>query len=202
MIPIVDYSDYGLNVEDSTSVGAVKLKTLGQQLKDAFSSMGFCYLKNHGVTEDLISKCQQISKKFFQQADEMKQFYTRGTEINLNFGWAANEKERVNLEGPGDFKEAFNYCPSDDPDNWPAIPDFQAVSKQMYRECTTLCYRMCDVLSIGMGLSKEFMKDAHQLIGKHGNQTTLRTLYYPPITEDTQLKPAQIRLGEHSDYGP
>ena len=48
---------------------------------------------------------------------------------------------------------------------------------------------------------RTLMKNAHQLIGKHGNPTTLRTLYYPPITEDTQLKPGQIRLGEHSDYG-
>ena len=199
MIPVIDFSDYGLSVEDSTTVNEEKLKALGQQVKDAFGSVGFCYLKKHGVSEDLIAKYQQVSKEFFEQPVESKQRYTRGTEIN--FGWVAVEKERVNPERPGDFKEAFNYCPSDDPDTWPAIPDFQAVSREMYIECTKLCYRMCDVLSVEMGLSKDYMKNAHQLIGKHGNPTTLRTLYYPPITEDTQLKPGQIRLGEHSDYG-
>ena len=200
MIPVIDFSDYGLSVEDSATVDGEKLKSLGQQVKDAFSSVGFCYLKNHGVSEELIGRYQKVSKEFFEQPVEVKEGYRRGTEIN--FGWVATEQERVNPERPGDFKEAFNYCPSDDPDNWPAFPaDFQAVSREMFKECTKLCYRMCDVLSIEMELNKDFMKDTHQLVGKHGNPTTLRTLYYPPITEDSQLKPGQIRLGEHTDYG-
>jgi len=31
------------------------------------------------------------------------------------------------------------------------------------------------------------------------NQTTCRSLYYPPVRGPT--KPGQFRLGEHSDYG-
>lgn len=33
------------------------------------------------------------------------------------------------------------------------------------------------------------------------NCTTLRLLHYPSISEDTIVKPGQIRCGEHTDYG-
>ena len=33
------------------------------------------------------------------------------------------------------------------------------------------------------------------------NCTTLRLLNYPSITEDSDIKPGQIRCGEHTDYG-
>ena len=199
MIPIIDFGEYGLNVKDTAGVKADTLTNLGQKVKDAFSSVGFCYLKNHGVDEDLITKYRQVSREFFEQPVEVKKVYERGNEIN--FGWVAVEREKVNPERPGDFKEAFNFCPSDDPNNWPSIPEFQLVSRKVFAECTALCHRMCDVLSVGLDLQKDFMKDAHKFVGKHGNPTTLRTLYYPPITDDTKLKPNQIRLGEHSDYG-
>ena len=199
MIPVIDFSEYGLHVKDTTTVSADTLKTLGLQVKDAFTSVGFCYFKNHGVDEGLITKYREISQEFFEQSAEVKKDYERGTDIN--FGWVATEREKVNPERPGDFKEAFNFHPPDDPNNWPSVPGFQSYSKEVFEECTKLCFRMCDVLSLGLDLPGNFMKDAHKLIGKRGNPTTLRTLYYPPITEDTKLKPGQIRLGEHSDYG-
>ena len=33
------------------------------------------------------------------------------------------------------------------------------------------------------------------------NTTTLRLLNYPSISEDSAIKPGQIRCGEHTDYG-
>ena len=33
------------------------------------------------------------------------------------------------------------------------------------------------------------------------NCTTLRLLHYPSISEDSIIKPGQIRCGEHTDYG-
>ncbi|KAJ7340037.1 hypothetical protein OS493_002759, partial [Desmophyllum pertusum] len=31
--------------------------------------------------------------------------------------------------------------------------------------------------------------------------TALRLLYYPPLPEESNIKPGQVRCGEHSDYG-
>ena len=45
------------------------------------------------------------------------------------------------------------------------------------------------------------MREAHKLVGKKGNTSQVRTLYYPPIPMDDTLQPDQVRLSEHVDYG-
>ncbi|XP_045167127.2 uncharacterized protein LOC123530421 [Mercenaria mercenaria] len=124
--------------------------------------------------------------------------HVRGTE--RNFGWIAVERERLNLERPGDLKEAFNYHPADDPDDWPTA-EFQQASREMFLRCTELSHRVCDALSVGLGLGENFMRNAHKSVSKKENQATLRSSYYPPIPQDVDIKPGQIRLGDHSDFG-
>lgn len=41
----------------------------------------------------------------------------------------------------------------------------------------------------------------HGGIGNLDNATALRLLYYPPLPEKSDVKPGQVRCGEHSDYG-
>ena len=41
----------------------------------------------------------------------------------------------------------------------------------------------------------------HGSIGTSENATALRLLYYPPLPEESTIKPEQVRCGEHSDYG-
>ena len=38
-------------------------------------------------------------------------------------------------------------------------------------------------------------------LGSDHNLTTLRLLYYPPLPPDIEIKPGQLRCGEHVDYG-
>ena len=38
-------------------------------------------------------------------------------------------------------------------------------------------------------------------LGSDHNLTTLRLLYYPPLPPDREIKPGQLRCGEHVDYG-
>lgn len=41
----------------------------------------------------------------------------------------------------------------------------------------------------------------HKAMESTKNFTTLRLLNYPSITKDSDIKPGQIRCGEHTDYG-
>ena len=56
-------------------------------------------------------------------------------------------------------------------------------------------------------LISEFIQDpnwlrhVHGAIGSSTNASALRLLYYPPLPEKSNVKPGQIRCGEHSDYG-
>lgn len=196
-IPVIDFEPLGLHKKDEKIDGKA-LKNVGAAIKDAFGKTGFCYLKNHGLDQNLIETYFDISRKFFEQSVEEKAKYARGTE--MNFGWVAVEREKLNPERPADLKEAFNYHPADDPDNWPSM-DFQAASKSIFSTCTKLSQRVCDALSIALGLEENFMRNAHKYIGQMNNPTILRSLYYPPLSADSTIKPGQIRLGEHSDYG-
>ena len=38
-------------------------------------------------------------------------------------------------------------------------------------------------------------------LGSDHNLTTIRLLYYPPLPPDIEIKPGQLRCGEHVDYG-
>ncbi|XP_045165864.1 uncharacterized protein LOC123529560 [Mercenaria mercenaria] len=139
-----------------------------------------------------------ISRTFFEQPVEEKIKHVRGK--GQNYGWVAVETEKLNPERPGDLKEAFNYHLADDPDDWPTA-DFQQASREMFLRCTELSHRVCDALSVGLGLDENFMRNAHKSVGKKENPTTIRSLYYPPIPQYVDIKPGQIRLGEHSDFG-
>ena len=48
-----------------------------------------------------------------------------------------------------------------------------------------------------------YFAKAHAAMGEGDkyNMTTLRLLHYPPLPPDSQIKPGQLRCGEHVDYG-
>jgi len=192
-IPLIDFDTCGVHVNRVRKDDMLKV---GKEIKEAFSTVGFCYLKNHGVEIDELEGYFKASKKFFDLPADKKLPIERGTESN--FGWGAMEREHINPERPGDLKEIFNYAPNDDRDDWPC-EEFHASSKHMFSVCKELTYRVLDALSVGLGLGESFMRDAHKFMGGIGNSSTLRSLFYPPLP--AEIKPGQIRLGEHSDYG-
>lgn len=197
-IPVIDFDQLGVH-RKYESIDMEALKGVGNLVVNAFSTSGFCYLQNHGISSDLVDKYMTLSKEFFQQSLEEKHKHVRKKKSG-NFGWIAMEQEKLNPDRPGDLKESFNYLPADDPNYWPTV-DFQQANKEMFERCSELSLRVCDALSAGLGLGETFMRDAHKYMGHKNSQTALRSLYYPPISADSDLKPGQIRLGEHSDYG-
>ncbi|KAL4222165.1 hypothetical protein ACF0H5_018205 [Mactra antiquata] len=197
VIPVIDFEKLSLSKGDD-SILRGDLEEIGGQIKEAFQTIGFCYLKNHGTDGDLIENYFKVSRDFFCTSPDEKAKFARSNDCN--FGWVALERERINPERPGDLKEAFNYQPGINPDTWPSS-EFKTLSQDFYASCKTLSLRICDALSVGLGLDEKYFRDAHKFIGVDGNPTTLRTLYYPPLPEVSSIKPGQIRLGEHSDYG-
>ena len=71
----------------------------------------------------------------------------------------------------------------------------------MFESCRELGFRLCELIGLGLGLDRDFFTDCHKSIGISNNGTALRSLYYPPLAEYPKIKPGQMRLGEHSDYG-
>ncbi|XP_046543309.1 proline hydroxylase buaE-like [Haliotis rubra] len=196
-IPIVDFQKYGLNVADTTSVTDDVLETTAKEIYDAFSTIGFLYLTNHGIEQRKVDAMFRVSKSFFDHPVEEKMKCVLDHRYGYH-GYVALDSE--SLGSVADFKETFNFTPKDD-GAWPAdLPEFKSSFFSFFDDCIRLTERVLDVLSIGLKLKdRNFLRDCHRQMGRKGNSTTLRSNYYPPLTGP--VKPGQVRCGEHSDYG-
>lgn len=196
---VVDFQDYGLEVADPSTVSQDKIKALGDSIVHVFKTYGFCYIKNHGISEKLLKEYMEVSRVFFEKPTEFKEKYPMGRDFR--FGWTQLERAKLNEDrSAGDLHEAFNYEPTYD-DAWPPVENFEKLSKEVFAVGKELAYRFCDVLSLGLGLPIDFMRNAHKLIGQRGNSSEAKTLYYPRIQPDLIKAQDQVRLGEHIDWG-
>ena len=185
--------------KDGSTTDDESFKALGKRIITAFKEQGYCYLKNHGIDENLIKEYMKVSRKFFEQPETFKSKFPMGDDYR--FGWVKLEREHLNTQrSVGDLHEAFNYTPTYD-EEWPPIENFEETAKRFFDACKELSLQFCDVLSLGLDLPKGFMRNANQRIGKKGSPTALRSLYYPPILPDTVQAHDQVRLGEHFDWG-
>ncbi|XP_061170505.1 uncharacterized protein LOC133179804 [Saccostrea echinata] len=197
MIPIVDLAPYSLSAT-ADQVDTSTLRKLADEICHAFQDVGFVYLKNHGIPQQLISDVFTTSGTFFEQPEEMKQKYAipRG-EFH---GYISFEEEKVNHDRPvSDAREGYTMLFSKDgtsPKNMP--PEISSTFKEMYITCTKLALKILDLLSIGLNKDREYLRQFHRGICVDGNNTMLRSNYYPPLKE---IKEGQARCGEHSSYG-
>lgn len=196
----MDFNVYELG---KTNVSDDSLEKLSDELRKAFSEVGFVYLKNTGINQDEVEKVMGVSKKFFFLPENIKKPFSRGNfSCDVNHGWVSLEKESLNPRRPGDLKEAFNTTSLRADINWPSegVDDFRDVHVSFYLRCKELSLRVLRVMALGLNLEAEVFLSAHKHIGSDVNGTTLRTLYYPPVNS-TCVKENQLRCGEHSDYG-
>ena len=54
-IPVVDFSAIGLENADPLNENRQAVKIVADQLYRAFSTIGFAYLRNHGIPEQMVS---------------------------------------------------------------------------------------------------------------------------------------------------
>ena len=194
-VPIVDFQECGLLVQDFAKVNSKILQSVGKEVVDAFKTYGFCYLKNHGVDKNVVGKYLQASREFFLQPIEEKSKYKINSK--KNFGWTKLEGEHLS-DNTGELHEVFTYTPLSDY-AWPPVDGFETLLKEIFENGLELGHRFIKILSEGLNIPIEFFVNAHKLMGQSGNATATRSLYYPPITQE--VEPGKTRLGEHFDHG-
>ena len=65
-IPVVDFTAYGLE-KDSQSAEPDSLKKLASEIHTAFTTIGFVYLKNHGISESLVRLIELLKIAFYTE---------------------------------------------------------------------------------------------------------------------------------------
>ncbi|XP_077987143.1 uncharacterized protein LOC144441443 isoform X2 [Glandiceps talaboti] len=163
-IPVIDFSAYSL---DKDTVCEEKIQSLVDEIHHAFSTIGFIYLKNHGIHPEQVKQVYEVSRKFFALPTGIKMKYPVNIPENEHeHGYVHVLGERANPDSlHADPKECFNYIPR---------------LKHM---------------------ETSFFAKAHEGMLTGVNDTSIRTLYYPALSSEYQVKPGQQRCGEHSDYG-
>lgn len=202
--PVVDFGIMGLNCQNPPSLDGESVQLLADKIHTAFSTIGFVYLTNHGISDAEISEVRKVGDGFFHLPTDVKKQFIRPSD-GRNFGWVSLERESLNPRRPGDLKEAFNVCElQDETQRWPdqQVPEFRPTVTSFFNKCKHLTFRILDVVALGLKLKDpKWLAQVHGSIGTSENATALRLLYYPSLPDESTIKPEQVRCGEHSDYG-
>ncbi|KAH7055378.1 hypothetical protein BKA57DRAFT_453667 [Linnemannia elongata] len=192
-IPVIDFSLFTTNPEECA-----------RQVGEASQNIGFFYLKNHGLPQDLIDKMFNVSENFFQRPLESKTKHMIGPD---NTGYSPMKSETLDPETQtqGDLKEAYNarkWSIDDDITLFFAQGDkeLQAKVGEFFKGLHNLARNVMQCFAIALQVpeaagGRHYFDGSHQWEASSG--TTLRFLHYPQQTGD----PNTPLAGSHTDYG-
>ncbi|CAG8434377.1 1974_t:CDS:2 [Ambispora gerdemannii] len=193
-IPVIDFSSF----ENDQS-------TCAQKIKSASESVGFFYLRNHGIPDTMINEMFSLSQRYFNHPINEKILH----EINEeNQGYSRMHQEILDPKNQkiGDFKEAFNFgkiingkpsqiLPPIFQENMELLSSFEQASNKFIQslassiqlplsECHNLCLKVLQTFAIALEIpesegGKNWFESRHSYDRKSGD--TLRILHYPPM---------------------
>ncbi|KAG0037316.1 hypothetical protein BGZ82_002744 [Podila clonocystis] len=179
-IPVIDFSLFASDPEECA-----------RQVSEASQNIGFFYLKNHGVPQDLIDRMFKDSEAFFQQPLQNKTAHLIGPH---NIGYSPMKSER-----------AYNvrkYSINDDSTAYFVRGDKAEQQKVgvFYKELHKLAVSVMQCFAIALQVP-ESAQGRHYFDKSHmweeSSGTTLRFLHYPQQSGD----PSTPLAGSHTDYG-
>ncbi|EPS41899.1 hypothetical protein H072_4122 [Dactylellina haptotyla CBS 200.50] len=178
-------------------------KKCAEELFDACTRVGFFYIKNHGVPEQVISECFASGREFFDlELSEKMKIYIKDSE---NFkGYTPLLGENTDPTGRGDLHEGFDigYDYSSEGKNqmegvnrWPeALPGIKEPVTTYFDHMVTLGKKLFQLFALSLDLEEGYFDN--MVSGKGG---VMRLLHYPPQKEEG-LDMTQLGIGAHSDY--
>ncbi|TLS27418.1 hypothetical protein PpBr36_04186 [Pyricularia pennisetigena] len=216
-IPIIDF---GLWVVGTSQ----ERDQLARDLSSACRHVGFVYLVNHGIDQNLLTEAFAWSKKFFDLPMEKKMLvpHPPGFLIHRGYSWPGLEKvsqqedladsaaATANIRAVPDVKESFEMGSeelAEQPNVWPPEADalselsgFRAFMTRFYKECAGLSLEVIRALASGIQLSQS--EEAH-LVASHAGSLNnqLRLLHYPPVSGASLRRGEVARMPAHSDWG-
>jgi len=198
-IPVIDLAPL-IDGSDEAAVAAA----LGR----AAETVGFLYVRNHGVPQDLIDGMFAAAKAFFDQPEaEKARFHIRNSSVHRGYfplfeentdpGLTADLKEGFDIGrdlGPDDAKVAAGI-PLHGPNQWPDAPDgFKATADAYFAAVRGLARRILRGFAIALDLDPDFFEDK-----TNEPLAQLRLLHYPP--QQGHIQSRTLGCGAHTDYG-
>jgi len=193
-IPSVDLRDF-------LSEDPQRKEEFVQTIGKAFQDIGFCAVKGHFLSDDLVERLYEQIKLFFDLPNEIKTKY-EFPEYSGQRGYVSFGKESAKGSKHGDLKEywhfgqyieekdkdKYNYFPNIHVDE---LPEFNKVGKELYSTLEKTAKYILRALALYLNIEENYFD---QYI-KNGN-SILRPIHYPPILDDPK---EAVRAAAHGD---
>jgi isopenicillin N synthase-like dioxygenase len=208
LVPVVDIS--GWDEGDDAHRAAV-----AAEVDAGCAAVGFLQIAGHGVASEQVEAMLEAADHIFALPAEAKAALVPPAHINRGYAPVGSESLTYSLgvDSPPDLFEAFNIGPDvvplDDPvyvaevegvfapNRWPTdlVVDRQALVTY-FEAVAALAQRLTRIFAVALGLPEAFFAD------KTDHSTdTLRLNNYVRPPGSTGLRPGQVRMGAHTDYG-
>ncbi|KAI8842937.1 hypothetical protein BC829DRAFT_401436 [Chytridium lagenaria] len=203
VIPVVDFGRYLKGNETDRRAASA-------EIVQAFKSVGFVYIANHGIEGKMLDTVFEKSKKFFELDLKEKEKIAWETPES-NRGYVSPGREKVTQlldvtevaklrEQSPDLKESLEIGkePSSDYQNrWPNHDiEFRPRMLNFYNVAHNLHLEVMRSIGLGLGIGEHFFD---KFCDKKDHN--LRLLHYPEVPCGVFEKEGQARAGAHTDYG-
>lgn len=200
-LPIIDIG--GL-----TSPNLADRQAVAAALRTSCLDKGFFYIRNHGVSDELVGAVLAETARFFDLPAADKSAIDKARSA-ANRGYEPLRGQTLEAGAPPDLKEGFYIGPEHAPDDprvlagkfnhgpnqWPhSLPAFRRTMETYFGEMLALGQRLMRGLALSLDLPENHF-DAFCT----NPMATLRLLHYPP--QPTNGDPDQKGAGAHTDFG-
>ena len=190
-----------LDLRDFLSEDANRKEEFVQSLGKAFQEIGFCAVKGHLLSDNLVERLYKQIKLFFDLPYEVKAKY-EFPQYSGQRGYVSFGKESAKGSKHGDLKEywhfgqyieeeekeKYNYFPNIHVDE---LSEFNEVGREVYSTLEKTAKHILRALALYLNIEEDYFD---QYI-KNGN-SILRPIHYPPILEDPK---EAVRASAHGD---
>ena len=194
-----------LDLADFTSGDPARKAHFVEALGNAYQTIGFVALRNHGLSDQQTAELYADVQQFFSLPDEQKQAY-EFPELAGQRGYIGKGKEHAKGRNTGDLKEFYHVGQEvDDPTDpvaqeypanlWPAeVPRFHASTHRAYRTLEAAGKQVLRAIALYLSMPEDYFEDKV----RNGN-SILRPIHYFPIENPDSVPADAVRAAEHGD---
>lgn len=190
-----------LDLADFTSGTDSEKREFVRKLGEAYTNIGFVSIKNHGLSDSLISELYASIEKFFKLPDDAKKKYEVAGLFGQR-GYVSKGKEKAKGRNTGDLKEFYHVGQPDNnkrgdfPANiWPKeVSAFEAATSEAFATLQEAGVQMLRAIAIFLELPENYFDEKV----RQGN-SILRPIHYFPIPNPDEIPDDAVRAAEHGD---
>ena len=194
-IPVIDI---GPLREGSDPIGVARA------LNKASREVGFIYISNHGMADELIDATREAALRFFRLPFDAKH---KVAVSDKHRGFLGQGGAKMQTGARADLKESFIFgyedtdgrTPDDHPlrgpNRWPAEPsDLRRHAKAFFDAAHDIAFHLMRGFALGLGRPEDvFLKTTASPMSRAS------MVYYPP--QDARMGADQFGVGPHTDFG-